>query len=161
MSAPARVMKGCWRIAALLLAASGCFSAGPLRRDKPEVTGSLALAGPTFGERGLAPVSCTSGERQVFLGADFGEAEGAEGALVARLVVDPLAGPAVRIAAAVAPFGPAVVVRRADCAVFHFSLAQTGWQINDQRVYSVSLELDCALSSGDRVAGRLLAPTCW
>jgi hypothetical protein len=154
-------VKDLWRIAALLLAASGCFSAGPLRRDEPEVTGALALAGPTFGERALVPVSCASGEPQVFLGADFAEAEGSQGALVARLVVDPLTGPALRIAAAAAPFAPAIVVRKADCAVFHFSLARTGWRINDYGVYTVSLELDCALPAGDRIAGRLLAPTCW
>ena len=60
-----------------------------------------------------------------------------------------------------APFGPAMVVHKADCAVFHFSLARTGWQINDYWVHTVSLELDCALLSGDQIAGKLFAPTCW
>lgn len=157
-------------LAALLLAAAGCFSLGPLGHDGPAVTGTLALAGPAFGARELAPVACHSGERQFFLGADFAEAERAEGAsaepasaepLTARLVVDPLAGPAVRIFASAAPFGAAILVRQADCPAFHFSLADAGWRLNDYRVFTVSLELDCALASGDRVAGNLLAPTCW
>lgn len=148
-------------LAALLLAAGGCSSVGPLERGEPAVTGALTLAGPTFGERTLAPATCTTGEHELFLGADLREAGAGEGVLVARLVVDPLAGPAVRIYAAAARFGPAVVVRREECAAFHFSLAETGWRINDYRVYDVSLELDCALPSGDRVAGELAAPGCW
>lgn len=148
-------------LVALLLALGGCFSVGPLERGEPTVTGSLALAGPTFGERTLAPMTCTSGEHELFLGADLTEAGAGEGVLVARLVVDPLSGPAVRIHAAAARFGPAVVVRREECAAFHFSLVESGWRINDYRVYDVALELDCALPSGDRVAGELAAPGCW
>jgi hypothetical protein len=154
---PARLLS----LASLLVVTGGCFSAGPLGHGGPAVTGSLALAGPLFGAREVAPVACHSGERQIFLGADFVEAEERADALTARLVVDPLSGPAVRIAASAAPFGPALLVHRANCAVFHFSLAQAGWRLNDYWVYTVSLELDCALPSGDGVAGKLLAPTCW
>lgn len=144
-------------LAALLGSAAGCVTLGPAGHE-PAVTGRLVLAGPTFGERELVPVRCDSGQRQVFLGVDF--ASGETG-LVARLAVDPIDGPAVKIFEAGAPFGPALLLRQRDCAAFHFSLARSGWRINDFDVLRVTLQLDCSLPAGDSVKGELAAPSCW
>ena len=52
------------------------------------------------------------------------------------------------------------MLRREDCATFHFSLDQTGWRINDIYQLKVHLELDCQLASGDSVKGSLDASSC-
>lgn len=148
-------------LAALLFASAGCFSVGPLAHDGPRVTGTIAVSGPTFGTREIAPVNCATGESQLFLGADFTEAAGTTDPLTVRLAVEPLSGPGVKIHAHGAPFGATILVRPADCPVFHFSLDESGVRLNDYRIFGVTLELDCALPSGDRAAGRLAAPGCW
>lgn len=152
---------------ALLLSAtllsSGCFSlAGePLpgaAGDGPSgVLGSVTVASPLLGNVTVAPTACASGDRQQFLGGDF--TDPASG-LVVRLAVDPLEGPGARVFAASEPFGKSVVLRRSDCAAFHFSLEETGWRVNDVRDYRLSLELDCALADGTTVHGSVSTTHC-
>jgi hypothetical protein len=122
-----------------------------------DVSGTLSLTGPTFGEVSLSPASCISGEHHVFLGADFLDPETK---LVARLAIDPLEGPGVRIFGAQEPFGAALILRRSDCEVFHFSHERNGWQLNDIYLARVSLQLRCQLPSGGSVQGELAAAAC-
>jgi hypothetical protein len=155
--------------AGLLLAAvavsSGCFSLGgePLPGTPGAggaatgTLGSFTASSPLLANATVAPTGCTSGDRQQFLGADF--TDPASG-LVVRLVVDPLDGPAVRLFDAADPFGRSVVLRRSECAVFRFSLDETGWKVNDVRDYRLSLELDCALADGTTVHGRASSTHC-
>ncbi len=144
-------------VVALVASLAGCASI-PGAAEGPSVTGSLALAGPTFGELVLAPTACASGEHQVFLGADFG---GTDHQIVTRLAIDPLTGPGVRLFDAQAPFVRTLLMRQADCSSFHLSLERTGWQINEIYVLRVTLELDCSLPSGDGIKGSLAAASCW
>lgn len=140
----------------LLLTA--CFSSrpigGPAEGSPP--LGSFAVISPTLGDRTLAPSECTAGDRQLFLGADFSSSTGP---LVLRLVVDPIAGPAIRVFDAGAPFDRSVVFRRSDCRAFHFSIERTGWRINDVYDYRVTLELDCS-REGESVSGQATATHC-
>src|SRR5215831_1652929 len=125
--------------------------------DKAEPLGTFTLAGPTFGAHTLNPKRCASGERQYFLGFDFtDETEG----IVARLVVDPTGVPVVRVFSTAAPFDKTIVFRRTECRVFHFSVDSTGWRINRIDQLSVSLDVDCDLPSGDRIAGKAQDSGC-
>ncbi len=146
-------------LAALSLATSACVSTGNGGSSllAPKTTGSLTLAGPTFGEIVLAPTRCASGEHLVFLGADFSSPDSK---IVSRLAIDPITGPAVRVFDQESQFAKALILRREDCATFRFSLARTGWQLNDIYALAVDLELDCKLQSGDSVKGELRATGC-
>lgn len=149
----ARVLCG-----AVLTFSSGCFSAkGPDKGDAAAPLGRFAVSGPTFGEKELLPGACSTGELQHFLGADFHDARTG---LVVRLAVDPMKGPAVKVFAAETPFERALLFRREDCRVFHFSLRHTGWRINDVRSLETSLEVDCASPSGETLAGSARDGSC-
>lgn len=147
-------------LAALGLAATlltGC-STTAVGNMQPEPTGSLTLAGPTFGDVSLTPTTCRSGQHEVFLGADFSSPDSK---VVARLVVDPLAGPGVRIFDSEARFDRALVLKREDCASFHFALNTGAWRLNDIDVIGVTIDVDCTLPNGDKVQGKISAPSCW
>lgn len=143
---------------AVSVLATGCLSTGGVGLPGASApTGRVALSGPTFGEVEVVPGSCASGEHQLFLGADLrDEAAG----ITARLVVDPLTGPAVRFFRTAAPGEASLIFGRADCEVFDLSLARTGWQIDDVWDLRLALELRCRSESGDSVMGRLEAPSC-
>jgi hypothetical protein len=145
------LLLGLW---ALLTAACGSL---PPPGGSQGVDGWLELGGPTFGEATLRPAACAAGERQLFLGADFHDPASK---LVARLAIEPLDGPGVRIFDAEDPFGREVTVRRGDCEVFRFSHQRSGWKLNDIDVVRVALELRCELASGDTVRGELSASGC-
>jgi hypothetical protein len=150
---------------ALLLGAlscGGCFSARPVdfaagSTGEPQALGAFTVASERLGHPTIAPTTCTAGDRQFFLGADF---EDEKNGMIVRLVVDPLEGPAVRVFAAATPFGEAVVFRRSECRVFHFSLDTTGWRIDHIQDYRLSLELDCANKAGDSLVGKASATHC-
>jgi len=142
----------------------GCFSSQPVTSDgqksgagESQPLGSLKLSSAALGQLTLLPTSCTAGGRQLFLGADFtDEAAG----IVARLVVDPLEGPAVRVFASATPFDRSIVFRRPDCRAFHFSLESTGWRINRIDDYQVTLDLDCWGEGRDSIAGKVSSTHC-
>lgn len=149
----------------LAFASPGCFSfpAMPLpgavatEGAPPGVLGSFDVRSPLLGDATVAPTVCAAGDLQQFLGGDFHDP--ASGVVV-RLVVDPLDGPAARLFDLGDRFQRSVVLRRADCAVFHFSLEHTGLTINDVRDYRLSLELDCALVDGTTVRGSVSSTHC-
>lgn len=152
-------------LGATVVLSTGCFSfpAMPLpgfagtEGAAPGVLGSFTMASPLLGTATIAPTACGSGDLQQFLGGDFSDP--ASG-LVVRLVVDPLDGPAARVFDAGDPFRRSVVLRRSECAVFHFSLEHTGLSINEVRDYRLSLELDCALADGTTVHGSASTTHC-
>lgn len=119
--------------------------------------GSFTVSSPLLGEVTVAPTVCAAGDRQQFLGGDFHDPVSN---LVVRLVVDPLEGPAARVFDLGDRFQRSVVLRRSECAVFHFSLEHTGLTINDVRDYRLSLELDCALADGTTVHGSVSSTHC-
>jgi hypothetical protein len=147
-------------VAAAVLAFSGCFSARPIGAPaggEPSILGAIKVTSGPLGSLSLEPGSCTSGDRQQFLGADF---EDARAGVAVRLVVDPLVGPAIRVFRTATPFDDAIVFHRADCSVFHFSLESTGWRINEVEDYRVSLELECASTEGDIIQGNVSSTHC-
>ena len=119
--------------------------------------GSFTVSSDRLGHLTVSPSSCTAGDRQFFLGGDF---EDEKSGIVARLVVDPLEGPAVRVFATAAPFEKTAVFRSPECRVFHFSLDATGWRINRIRDYRLSLDLDCSNKEGDTLTGKVSAAHC-
>lgn len=145
------------RLALLAALALAACSLPVIPAGEPSVAGALSVAGPSLGERRIEPALCASGELQSFLGADFVDPRSQ---LVARLAIEPLGGPGVRIFSAEEPYGAAIVVRPGDCEVFHFAHERSGWQLNDVYIVRIELELRCALANGDRVEGKLSAPAC-
>ena len=149
----------------LAMASAACFSfpamplpgAAATEGAPPGVLGSFDVRSPLLGDATVAPTVCAAGDLQQFLGGDFHDP--ASG-LVVRLVVDPLEGPAARLFDLEDRFQRSVVLRRTDCAVFHFSLEHTGLTINDVRDYRLSLELDCALVDGTTVRGSVSSTHC-
>lgn len=151
------------RLASLLVIAivAGCASSHPVKPPIPPAQtvkplGKFFVQSKLLGTRTLEPSVCTAGARQYFLGADLTD-PGSD--VVLRLVVDPVEGPAVRLFSSKAPFDESVVFHRSDCGVFHFSLGNTGWRVNDVRDFSVSLQLDCG-REGERVTGSATAKHC-
>lgn len=151
-----RSLSAVFLLGALALTAS-CVSVTGTAAGKPDVTGELSIQGPTFGDRRLTLDRCASGEHQVFLGADFTGG----GPLVARLAIDPLSGPGLRVYDSTAPFGKAFVVRQSECEHFHFSLARSGWQINDVWVLKMTLDIDCSTPEGDAIRATIASASCW
>ena len=143
-------------LASGLVLGTGCASLPSAPAGEPDVTGELSIAGPTFGETQLRVEECASGEHQMFLGADLT----GQGALVARLAVDPLSGPGLRVYDSTAPFGRAFVVRQSDCDHFHFSIERSGWRINDIWVLHLTLDIDCSTPSGDAIRGTIASASC-
>src|SRR6266566_5300200 len=113
----------------VLVILSACVTSSPRAASDraPALLGSFSLAGPTLGQQTLLPTRCSVGERQLFLGFDLHDEKSG---IVARLVVDPVTGPVVRVFKASAPFDQTVLFRRSECRTFHFSLDSTGWRIN-------------------------------
>jgi hypothetical protein len=147
---------------AFALAATGCFSLRPPAAGGEEGEAAASLGAFEVASAGgprarIVPTACSSGDPSHFLGADLVD-EGAQ--LVVRLVVDPLAGPAVRVFDLAAPFDRSVVYFREDCTTFTFSLEPTGWIINEVHVRRLDLELDCESEEGARIAGHASARAC-
>jgi hypothetical protein len=143
-----------------LATVSACASLSPAGegdRTASASLGSLTLSGPTFGEATLHPTACLTGERELFLGFDLRDASAG---VVTRLIVDPAAGPIVRVFAISAPFDKSVLFHREDCRVLHFSLESTGWLINRIQQLDVSMDLDCRLPSGERILGNASDARC-
>ena len=166
MPGPDRHGKPCrLLIAALTLAlmTGGCFSSQFTPPDRKGAAGEPQSLEPfdfssaASGHLLISPSSCTAGDRELFLGADLSDDSAG---VVIRLVVDPLDGPAVRVFARAAPFENSVVFRRSECRVFHFSLENTGWSINDVQDYRVSLDVDCVSKSGDTLKGKVSVNHC-
>jgi hypothetical protein len=121
-----------------------------------QVLGSFLIASETFGNQTFAPLICTAGDRQFFLGGDFKDQTSS---LVLRLVVDPLDGPAVRLFSSETNFEKSVVFHRSNCSVFHFSLDSTGWRVNDINDYRLTLQLDCS-RAGESINGIASTTHC-
>src|SRR4029079_6004887 len=147
------------RLAALLgvgLLHGGCIVGSALEAAKSEPTGKVHLASMARGEHDLAPRVCASGERQVFLGADFLD----DGAITTRLIVEPTGAASLRFFPADTPLAPAVLFNRAECGRFEIGLEHTGWQINEIYDLRVRLDFDCRNGAGDAASGALVAEHC-
>jgi hypothetical protein len=145
-----------------VVSCGGCFSGRPIdsasgSTGQPQTLGSFALTSGRLGHLTVAPTTCTAGDRQFFLGADF---EDEKTGVIVRLVVDPLEGPAARVFASATPFENIAAFRRPECRVFHFSLDTTGWRINHIQDYRLTLELDCSGKDDDSIIGKVSVTHC-
>ncbi|QQR75002.1 MAG: hypothetical protein IPJ17_05315 [Holophagales bacterium] len=138
-------------LAVVLGSLAGCASAPP---GSPE--DALLLTGSTFGTRTLRAGSCYSGENRIFYGA--GVVDPASG-LEARVVIDPIDGPVVRLLAT-ADERRSLVLRPARCKTFVAEVERTGSWTNGVNEVSLRLTLDCRAPSGDRVRGSLVRASC-
>lgn len=147
------------------IAALGCLSVHPAAvageagsgPGSASALGQFAITSPGGASGTVAPTSCTSGDRELFLGVDLTDERSG---LVVRLVVDPLDGPVVRVYDRDAPFDRTVLFFRDECETFESSLEETGWIVNDVRVRRVTLDLDCENEEGAAISGRAHADHC-
>jgi hypothetical protein len=135
---------------------AGCVVGTVLSAEKSAPAGSVELRSPSLGDRTLTPTACRSGEHQLFLGADFLDAQG----LTTRLIVEPTGLASLRFFAAAHPLDPGILFHRQDCGRFELSLDRTGWRINDIYDLHLSLDFECRAASGEAATGHLVADHC-
>ena len=143
-------------LAGLAPLCAGCVVGTVLSAEKSAPAGSVELRSPSLGDRTLKPTACRSGEHQLFLGADFLDAQG----LTTRLFVEPNGAASLRFFAAAHPLDPGILFHRQDCGRFALSLDRTGWRINDIYDLHLSLDFDCHAASGESATGHLVADHC-
>jgi hypothetical protein len=150
----------CGAVALSALGISSCLSLGIPIGEAARPTGALTVRGEAVDALEpvkLQPSACVSGEHQFFLGADFfDEAVG----LNARLVIDPLGEPTLRVFSAAEPLQRGLVFARSECALFELELERTGWQINDVYALRVRLDVDCGRGEGESVVGSVSSEGC-
>ncbi len=146
-------LPGCFAAATGLAAATG--AGGP---DGPgERLGSFDVASIGAPPGTIAPTTCIVGDHDLFLGADLVDRDSN---LVVRLVIDPLAGPAVRVYDADAPFDRSVLFFRDECTTFGMELAETGSMVNNIVERSLELEIECENEDGATIRGSASAARC-
>jgi hypothetical protein len=143
-------------LAGLAQLCAGCVVGTVLSAEKAAPAGSVDLKSPALGDRTLKPAECRSGEHQLFLGADFLDAQG----VTARLIVEPTGLASLRFFQAAHPLDPGILFQRRGCDRFELSLDRTGWRINDIYDLHLSLDFECHTASGDSATGHLVADHC-
>lgn len=141
----------------LSLFLASCFVGTALDTLKSRPTGTVQLTSDVLGDHTLAPAACASGERQLFLGADFLDSAG----ITTRLIIDPDGAVRVRLFSAARPLDPGVSFRRTDCSRLEFSLERTGWRINNVYAVRVSLEFECRTGPAASARGTIAADSCY
>src|SRR4029077_7775674 len=106
--------------------------------------GTIQVTSTTIGNVTLAPTACASGERQLFLGADFFDGSRST---VLRLILQPSGEAMLRVFNAARPLDPGIVFPRAACSKVLLSLERTGWRIDDIYDVHVSVDIDCRTAS--------------
>ena len=138
-----------------LLLLGGCFATAglPIREG---LAGSVHVEAPGASPATLTPVRCESGERQVFLGADFVDTADK----VVRLIVSATGASTVRVFDGAHPLDTGTLFHRADCTRFELTLDRTGWRVNDVYDLAVRFAFDCRTAAGEHAAGELAAEHC-
>ena len=143
-------------LAAVLLQA-GCAAPTALVGSDGGPSGKIQITSGILGKVVLTPSVCNSGERQLFLGADF--IDSAQGTAL-RLILEPTGTATLRAFNTAHPLNPGVVISQAACRKFQVSLERTGWRINDIYDLRVNLDVDCRSVLGDSVQGMLAVAHC-
>jgi len=138
----------CGRLAAMSLVAgslAGCattqVSGGP--SGSPIEQATLSIGG-----RAYQIDACTSGDLQQFLGVDLADQKA--GAF-ARVVIDPIDGPRLRIVAREG-LDRAAVFTRDQCSQLDADVHPTNWIVNNVRAVSGYVNAECRASSGPPVS---------
>jgi hypothetical protein len=124
--------------------------------DAPRL-GSFTVASIGAPPGTIEPTQCLAGDNELFLGVDLVDPATA---LVVRLVIDPLAGPALRVFDSDARFDRSVLFFRDECTVFTMDFGSTGWIVDDIIVRRIELEVECENEDGATIRGRVLAERC-
>jgi hypothetical protein len=150
-------------LAGVCILMGGCGLGKLVREAKdvqnPKATGALEMSGPVAGSVRFVPESCTSGDREYFLGVDLAAARPG---IEVRALIEPLGTAVVRVRspAAEGEGGGMVLFRHDDCRVLQLEVEPSGWRVNEVRDVSGFLELDCDSLEGDHVAGRIEMNHC-
>jgi hypothetical protein len=146
-------------IVALLCA--GCFPSRPLEPVQDASTdaalGVFKFTPPRGETLTIEPTSCSAGDRQFFLGADFADPKTP---VFVRLVVEPLEWPAVRVISPNAADDSPIVFRRPECKVLRATFEPTGWRINDVYDYRITIDADCTRADGTTLVGNASTTHC-
>ena len=128
----------------------------------PKATGTLEMSGPVAGSVRFVPESCTSGDREYFLGVDLAATQPG---IEVRALIEPLGTAVVRVRRSGSEGegeggGGMVFFRHDDCRVLELEVEPSGWRVNEVRDVSGFLDLDCDSLEGDHVAGRIEMNHC-
>ena len=147
--------------AVVALLCAGCFAAHPIEpvagASSGAALGIFKCSLPHGESLTIEPTACVAGDRQFFLGGDFADAKGTA---VVRLVIEPLAGPAVRVIAPFASEEFPIVFRQPECKVLRVSFEATGLRINDVYDYRITLDVDCTRADGTALVGKVSTAHC-
>ncbi|MEO8195457.1 MAG: hypothetical protein ABI689_01915 [Thermoanaerobaculia bacterium] len=132
-------------------AAAGAAEAAGKRLGRFEVASIGAPPGT------ITPTTCIVGDHELFLGADLVDPKSN---LVVRLVVDPLAGPALRVYDADSPFDRSVVFFRDECTTFRMKLEDTGTMVNNIVERRLDLKVECENEDGATIRGSAAVARC-
>jgi hypothetical protein len=138
------------------LTLSGCFVRTALQATRSPPSGTIQLVSAALGTHNLTPSACASGERLVFLGADFLDGEG----ITTRLIIEPTGDFTLRFFPTTQPLESGVLFQRADCSQFDLYFEHTGWRINDILDFHVEIDFNCRTASGDAAQGFIFAEHC-
>ena len=141
-------------LGAILLTSGGCLVHAIMKIVETTSSGSLAVAGPSFGEGRFAPSECSSGDREFFWGVDLRDAGRG---IVVRLVSDPIRGVGLRVTGGT---GDSVFFEPGSCKLLRARIEPTGWRVNEVRDLRGRIEADCDDSRGNRVSGDLSFDHC-
>ena len=120
---------------------------------QPALEGEMALRWAGGEETALTPEICLSGDRANFRGVDL-----LAPPYVLRVVAEPLEG----LGAAVIDTESErrLVFRSSSCAVLRGDVQRGGWRVNDIWDVSGYVEVDCRLTSGEELEGRISFAHC-
>ena len=124
--------------------------------DAPRL-GSFTVASIGAPPGTIEPTQCLAGDNELFLGVDLVDPATR---LVVRLVIDPLAGPALRVFDSGARFDRSVLFFREECTIFSMDFGSTGWIVDDIIVRRIELEVECENEDGATIRGRVSAERC-
>jgi hypothetical protein len=102
----------------------------------------------TFGRQSYQIDACTSGDLLQFLGVDLADQKAGA---IARLVMDPIDGPRLKVVVRGAEEG-SVVLARDQCSLLDADVRPTNWVVNTVRAVSGYVNAECRTPSGQAVS---------
>ena len=135
------------RIILLLLASlvSGCATT----KVAGDTASAIEQATFSAGDRQYRIEACSSGDLQHFLGVDL--VDRTAGAL-ARVVIDPIDGPRIKIVVPGADGHVGLVFNRDQCSVLEADVSPTAWRVNTVRDVSGFVNAECRSAAGPAVS---------
>jgi hypothetical protein len=130
---------------ALVLCGPGCATT---QVSGQQPSSPIEQATLTVGDRPYQIDACTSGDLLQFLGVDLADQKA--GAF-ARVVIDPIDGPRLKVVVRGLEDGSAVFTRN-QCSQLDADVQPTGWVVNNVRAVSGFVNAECRAPSGRPVS---------